>query len=316
MNKSEAYVLADRLFALADRRDESHSHMDDTTDMLRTAGAGLRALADNQLPEWDSITEPELTDSGHEAETLAGWSAEAQSGKVSWTLLGAARVMGYAAQWIKARDQEIATLRTSLAKALPPPQAFEPKSAQAPTYEELRGEALCACHADFYLEKYSGGASPSGLHGLLTMRVTNKDGVSIPVEYIRKSAQAFESGDALRAHIAEFQKPGELPYSFIPIRKGEFIDARRLGGAVPDDRAPSECDPLPDPFNESAAALAKAFDLFRSEAASRAEHQRAMEHQTRRIADANALRALSVADKLETVEGEALLSRIRSDALK
>lgn len=137
----------------------------DHAERLRSAAALIRDLSANQLPDWDGIGPPpaELTESPEKwAQLVAGW-CERQNDVESMTY-----ALKTAAQWIKQRDQEIGRLRTQLSQRMPPPQAFEPKAAQAPTYKEMRGEALCACSADFYLESYSGGASPEGLRRRIT----------------------------------------------------------------------------------------------------------------------------------------------------
>lgn len=103
---------------------------------------------------------------------------------------------------------------------------------------------------------------------------------------------------------------------------GEYLDARKLGGAVKcdgDHGGPPCSDPecwARDSSSDLQSQLAPLLALFKQQSEAQAQHWRALEFQTRRIADASALRALSVADKLETLEGDALLMRVRSDALK
>lgn len=245
MKKPEALALSARLERAAmslegiEGSKTENLSLDEATASMRAAAAAIRTLAENQLPEWDSITP--ATPESRAAEVVQAWAE-----KVSHTAMcvAASARLGIAAAWIKQRDEEIGRLRTQLSQRMLPPQAFEPPGVHAAAaFRELFGANL-----------------------------------------------------------------------------GEFIDARRLGGAL------SESDPIPAPSLPdlpNSSEISDALQIMTKLAATvvanndmQREHWRAMEHQTRRIADANALRALSVADKLETVEGEALLSRIRSDALK
>lgn len=138
--------------------------------------------------------------------------------------------------------------------------------------------------------------------------VTAAARLSIAAAWIKARDQ--EIGNLRAARAREIPPPQALPYGFSAWRKlGEYLDARDLP-------KPGDSDPLPPPASDLQSQLAPLFALFRQQSQAQAEHWRALEFQTRRIADANALRALSVADKLETVEGDALLMRVRADALK
>lgn len=176
-------------------------------DALRGAAAVIRELASNQLPDFDSIQL--ATPEPRAAEVVESWSARTV-GAIAFS-----NRLSLAASWIKARDQEIAQLRTALSRVQEPPQAFEP-----PAF---------------------------GMGPIRTVKL------------------------------------------------GEYKDARA---------------------SDLQSQLAPLLALFEQQSRAQAEHWRAMEHQTRRIADANALCALSVYDRLETIDGEALLTRVRVDSLK
>lgn len=189
-------------------------------DTLRGAAALIRDLASNQLPDFDSI-QP-ATPEPRAAEVVQGWANRAG------VVVGApmAARLSLAAAWIKARDQEIAQLRTALSRVQEPPQAFERDPA--------------------------------------------------------------------------------LPHGFDGWRKlGEYLDARKLGAPVEEPAA-----------SDLQSQLAPLLAIFERQSQAQAEHWRALEFQTRRIADANALRALMVVDALETGAGDLLLTRVRADALK
>lgn len=212
----------------------------DALPLMRGAAALIRDLASTQLPDFDSI-QP-ATPEPRAAEVVEAWSIQAAT-RSGASLSGAAARLSIAAAWIKARDQEIAQLRTALSRVQPPPQAFERDPA--------------------------------------------------------------------------------LPHGFGAWRKlGEYLDARKLGGAVKcdgDHGGPPCSDPecwARDSSSDLQSQLAPLLAIFERQSEAQARHWQALEFQTRRIADANALRALSVADKLETVEGDALLMRVRADALK
>lgn len=173
---------------------------------LNSAATLIRDLASNQLPDFDSIQPANVEP--HAAEIAEKWS-QSQRAKGDYTGAAAAARLSLAASWIKARDQEIAALRTALSRVQEPPQAFE--------------------------------------------------------EHAR-------------------------------VNLGEFLDAR----------APAlEAPKLPN-LPELYAMCARLFGKLESSHDAQREHWREMEHQTRRIADANALRALRLAVKLETDEGDAL----------
>lgn len=232
---SEAWArnFARTLDALAsgDNDFQSSQWIASARNALNGAAALLRELASNQLPDFDSI-QP-ATPEPHAAEIVEAWS---QRCSAQYTGATAAARLSVAAAWIKARDQEIAQLRTALSRVQPPPQAFEP-----PDFEE-------------------------------------------------------------RPRV----KLGPLRY----VKLGEYLDARDLP-------EPGDSDPLPPPASDLQSQLAPLFALFEQQSRAQSEHWRAMEHQTRRLADALALVALCLAPKTKTDYGaqETLHARCVADAI-
>lgn len=96
-----------------------HARID--AGLMARAATLIRELASNQLPDFDSI-QP-ATPEPRAAEVVETWSKQAAT-LSGVSLSGAASRLSLAASWIKARDQEIAQLRTALSRVQEPPHAF------------------------------------------------------------------------------------------------------------------------------------------------------------------------------------------------